>query len=57
VGLRQCVEDAIVAELDHEAWERFVIAEQAEREVITQTCSTWKSILEQDQECCGEDEE
>jgi hypothetical protein len=57
VVLRQCVEDAIVAELDQEAWDRYVLAEQAERAAIIETCSNWKSILEQDQEYSGEGEE
>lgn len=47
IELRQCVEDAIVAELDREKWDRCVIVEEAEKKAITDTCSAWKSILQQ----------
>jgi hypothetical protein len=47
--LRSCVEAAILARLDRESWDRHVRAEEAEREVIVETCSTWTSILRQDQ--------
>jgi hypothetical protein len=47
--LRDCVEDAILAELDTESWDRYVEVEEAERQAIVETCATWKSILEQDQ--------
>jgi hypothetical protein len=57
VDLRQCVEAAIEAELDQEEWDRYVLAEEEERKTIIETCSTWKSILEQDQEYSGELEE
>jgi len=54
VDLRQCVADAIEAELDREAWDRYARAEEAERQVIMSTCESWRSILQQDQEYCGE---
>jgi hypothetical protein len=44
--LRKRVEDAILAELDAEAWERYVRAEEAEKESIAATCRSWTSILE-----------
>jgi hypothetical protein len=42
--LRARVTEAIEDELDHEAWDRYVVAEQAERESITETLTTWNSI-------------
>jgi hypothetical protein len=45
--LRDRVEDAILAELDHEAWERYVQAERVELEAIATTCRSWTSILGQ----------
>jgi hypothetical protein len=42
--LRARITEAIEDELDHEAWNRYVAAEQAERESITKTLKTWKSI-------------
>jgi len=48
VDLRQCVAEVIEAELDHEAWDRCVQVEEAEREVIISTCESWRSILQQD---------
>jgi hypothetical protein len=50
VDLRRCVEEAITAELDHETWARYARAEEAEKRVIIETCSSWKSILGQDPE-------
>ncbi len=47
--LRTCVEKAIVAQLDRDAWDRYVAVEKLERQVIIDTCSAWKSILQQDQ--------
>lgn len=46
IDLRSCVEAAIVAELDREAWDRYVAVEEAERKAIVETCSNWKSILQ-----------
>jgi len=43
-NLRDRVTAAIEVELDHEEWDRYVVAEQAERESITKTLTTWKSI-------------
>jgi hypothetical protein len=40
---------AIVAELDHEAWSRYVRAERAEREAIIDTCKSWKSFFDPDE--------
>jgi hypothetical protein len=45
--LRDRLERAILAELDHEAWERYVQAERVELEAITATCQSWTSILGQ----------
>ena len=45
--LRECVENAILTELDHQAWDRYVRAEQAEKKAIVDTCKSWKSILNQ----------
>lgn len=42
--LRERVRGAIEAELDHDAWQRYVAAEAAERESITKTLAAWKSI-------------
>jgi hypothetical protein len=42
--LRDRLERAIVAELDGEAWERYVRVEEAEREAIVATCQGWGSI-------------
>jgi hypothetical protein len=42
--LRERVTTAIRAELDQAAWDRYVLAEQAERESITQTLTAWNSI-------------
>jgi hypothetical protein len=42
--LRVRVEDAIRAELDLAEWERYVVAEQVERESITQALGAWTSI-------------
>ena len=49
VILRDRVLAAIVAELDHAAWDRYVEAERLERESIAETVRTWTSILEPDQ--------
>jgi hypothetical protein len=42
--LRERVHGAVMAELDLVEWERYVAAEQAERESIAKTLSTWTSI-------------
>ena len=42
--LRDRVRAAILAEIDHGEWDRYVAAEEAERESIIKTLSTWKSI-------------
>jgi hypothetical protein len=42
--LRDRVTEAIEAELDREEWDRYVTAEKVERESITKTLKTWKSI-------------
>jgi len=42
--LRARVNGAIRAELDFAEWQRYVAAEEAERESITKTLSTWTSI-------------
>jgi hypothetical protein len=42
--LRDRLERAIVAELDWDAWDRYSRVEEAEREAITETCRTWRSI-------------
>lgn len=42
--LRKRVREAVRAELNPVEWERYVVAEQAERESITMTLKTWKSI-------------
>ncbi|MBA3638422.1 MAG: hypothetical protein H0W53_03905 [Acidobacteria bacterium] len=47
VVLRDRVEDAILGELDHEAWERANVAEQAEQESILRILSTWPGISRQ----------
>jgi hypothetical protein len=44
-ALRDRVERAIVAELDQEAWKRYVQVEQVEQEAIAATCWSWTSIL------------
>jgi hypothetical protein len=49
-SLRECVEQAILAELDREVWNRYVRVEEVERQAIIDTCATWNSILRQDQE-------
>jgi hypothetical protein len=41
--LRECVEQAIIAELDFETWERYIEVERLEREAIVDTCKSWKS--------------
>jgi len=43
--LRERVRQAIDAELDHEAWDRYVAAETAERASIAQTLETWGSLF------------
>jgi hypothetical protein len=47
VDLRDCVERAILAELDRETWDRYVRAEEAEEKMIIETCNNWKSFLGQ----------
>jgi hypothetical protein len=47
--LRARVEAAIREEIDQELWDRYTVAEEAERETIEATCRTWTSILRQDQ--------
>jgi hypothetical protein len=42
--LRDRLEQAIVAELDWDAWERYSRVEAAEREAIFATCRAWESI-------------
>jgi hypothetical protein len=42
--LRARVTEAIVDELDIVAWDRYVAAEEAERESIMKTLTTWKSL-------------
>jgi hypothetical protein len=49
VTLRERVEQAIVAELDQELWDRYVHVEQLEAAMITETCAKWMSICGQDQ--------
>jgi len=39
--LRECVEKAIVAQLDRAAWDRYIEVEQAERQAIIDTCKAW----------------
>jgi hypothetical protein len=46
VDLRTSVEKAIVAELDRVSWDRHIQAEEIERKVIVDTCSTWRSIID-----------
>jgi hypothetical protein len=43
-ALRDRLERAIVAELDRDAWNRYVRVEEAEREAIVATCQSWASI-------------
>jgi hypothetical protein len=45
-ALRDRIEQAILAELNHETWDRYVEAERVEQEAIVATCQSWKSILE-----------
>jgi hypothetical protein len=47
--LRDRLERAIVAELDADAWDRYVRVEAAEREAIVATCRAWGSMSGQDQ--------
>ncbi len=42
--LRRRVRRAIMAELDREAWDRYVAAEEAERQSITRTIKAWNRI-------------
>jgi hypothetical protein len=42
--LRDRLEQAIAAELDWESWDRCCRGEEAEREVIIDTCRRWRSI-------------
>lgn len=44
--LRDRVGAAILAELDRPAWDRYVVAETAERESITRTVKTWRTLTE-----------
>ena len=44
VDLRACVETAITAEIEPIVWERYVRAEQVERESIETTLTRWNSI-------------
>jgi hypothetical protein len=46
-ALRSRVKDAILSELDQEAWDRYVQAERVEQEAIAATCRSWTSILGQ----------
>jgi hypothetical protein len=43
-ALRTRVAEAVQDELDQAQWDRYVTAEQIERESIEQTCQTWASI-------------
>jgi hypothetical protein len=45
VRLRDRVEAAIVARLDHSVWERYVEAEQVERASIEATVRTWRGLM------------
>jgi len=54
--LRYCVESHILAELDHEAWARYVEVERAERKAIIDTCKSWKSIFDPVQKYSGKAE-
>jgi hypothetical protein len=45
--LRDRLEAAILAELDGEAWDRYVAVEELELEVIADTCQSWQSSLGQ----------
>jgi hypothetical protein len=42
--LRERVENAILAEMDTEAWDRYAELEEAEMETIAETCAKWPSI-------------
>jgi hypothetical protein len=44
ITLRDRVRDAIVAELDRPTWDRYVVAEAAERESITRAVIRWRSL-------------
>jgi hypothetical protein len=46
--LRDCVEAAIVAELDQAAWNRYVQIEREERQAIIDVCSGWSNLGQQD---------
>jgi len=46
--LRDRLERAIVAELDREAWDRATLGQELERDLIIETCETWRSISGQD---------
>jgi hypothetical protein len=48
--LRRRLEEAILAELDMEAWERYARVERAQVEAMTATCEAWGSISVPDQE-------
>jgi hypothetical protein len=45
VVLRERVEAAIVAHLDHDSWNRYVEAERVERESIVRSVSTWRRLV------------
>ena len=47
--LRGSVKQAIISELDHEAWNRYVKVERAERKAIVDACKAWRGFLGQDQ--------
>jgi hypothetical protein len=51
--LRDRVRAAIIAELDHAAWDRYVRAERLERESIESAIRTWKAISMPASECEG----
>ncbi len=40
--LRDCVEKAILRELDQESWDRCFATQEAERSVIRETCASWR---------------
>jgi len=43
--LRECVKQAIHAELDHESWDRYIEVEKVERQAIADTCKAWAGIF------------
>jgi hypothetical protein len=49
VDLRDCVRQAIVAELNQEAWDRYVEVQERERDMMRKSSSRWRSKLDHDQ--------